>query len=112
MDEGLGSGSRGDGQAQPVHRRNGYGQRLGPPPEVRVPTAPFRKSPLIRKRFAPAVNAVEHDCYGNACSDDVRESPRQDEDVQGDSAAFSAHSASGQLAMADSLPLVAKEEEV
>ena len=30
LDEGLGSGSGGDGQAQPDDRRDGYGQRLGP----------------------------------------------------------------------------------
>ena len=72
LDEGLGSGSGGDGQAQPDDRRDGYGQRLGPPPEVRVPAATLRKNPLIRKRLAPAVNAVEHDCYGNACIDEVK----------------------------------------
>ena len=60
LDEGLGSGSRGGGQAQPDDRRDGYGQRLGPPPEVRVPAAPLRKNPLIRKRLAPAVNAAGH----------------------------------------------------
>ena len=32
LDEGLGSGSGGDGQAQPDDRCDGYGQRLGPPP--------------------------------------------------------------------------------
>ena len=29
LDEGLGSGSGGDGQTQPDDRRDGYGQRLG-----------------------------------------------------------------------------------
>ena len=88
LDEGLGSGSGGDGQAQPDDRRDRYGQRLGPPPEVRVPAAPLRKNPLIRKRLVSPVNAVEHGCHGNACSDDVRQSPRLDENVHGDSAAF------------------------
>ena len=46
LDEALGSGPRGDGQAQPDDRRDGYGQRLGPPPEVRVPAAPLRKKLL------------------------------------------------------------------
>ena len=64
LDEGLGSGARGDGLAKPDDRRDVYGQHLGPPPEVRVPAAPLRKNPLIRKRLAPAVNAAEHDCYG------------------------------------------------
>ena len=112
LDEGLGSGSRGDGQAQPDDKRDGYGQRLGPPPEVRVPAAPLRKNPLIRKCLAPAVNAVEHDCYGNACSDDVRESPRLDMNVHGDSAAFSDLPANGVSAMADSVPPVAEQAEV
>ena len=112
LDEGLGSGSAGDGQAQPDDRRDGYGQRLGPPQEVRVPAAPLRKIPLIRKRLAPAVNAVEHDCYGNACNDDVKESPRLDESMQGDSTVFSACSADGVSAMADSLSPVAEEAEV
>ena len=40
LDEGLGSSSGGDGQAHTGDRRDGYGQRLGPPPEVRVPAAP------------------------------------------------------------------------
>ena len=78
LHEGMGSGSGGDGQAHPDDRRDGYGQRLDPPPEVRVPAAPLRKNPLIRKRLAPAVNTVEHDCYGNACTDEVKESPIQD----------------------------------
>ena len=75
LDEGMGSGSGGDCQAQLDDMRDWYGQRLGPPPEVRVPAAPLRKNPLIRKRLAPAVNAAEHDCYGNACTDAVKESP-------------------------------------
>ena len=77
--------AQGDGQAQPDDRRYGYGQRLGPSPEVRIPAAPLRKNRLIRKRVAPAVNAVEHDCYGNACNDDVKESPRLDESMHVDS---------------------------
>ena len=109
LDEGLGSCSQGDGRAQPDDRRDGYGQRCGLPPEVRVPAAPLRKAPLNRKRLVPAVNAVEHDCHGNACSDDVRESPRLDQNVHGDSAACSAHSANGVSAMADSVPPVAEE---
>ena len=112
LDEGLGSASGGDGQAQPDDRRDGYGQRLGPPPEVRVHAAPLRKNPLIRKRLAPAVNAVEHDCYGNACDDDVKESPRLDEIMHGDSTVFSACSADGVSAMADSVSSVAGEAEV
>ena len=112
QDEGLGSGSRGDGQAQPDDRRDGYGQRLGPPPEVRVPAAPLRKNPLIRKRLALAVIAVEHDCYGNACDDDVKESPRLDESMHGDSIVFSAYSTDGVSAMADSVTSVVEEAEV
>ena len=111
LDEGLGYGSGGDGQAPPDDRRDGYGQRLGPPPEVRVPAAPSRKNPLIRKRLVPAVNAVEHDCYGNACND-VKESPRLDESMRGDSTVFSACSADGVSAMADSVSSVAEEAEV
>ena len=65
LDEGLGSGSGGDGRAQPDERRDGYGQRLGPPPEVRVPAAPLRKNPLTRKRLVLAANAVEHGFHGN-----------------------------------------------
>ena len=90
LDEGMGSGAGGDSRSKPDDRRDGYGQLLGPPPEVRVPAAPLRKNPLIRKRLAPAVNAVERACYGNACNGDVRESPRLDENVHGDSAAVSA----------------------
>ena len=63
LDEGLGSGSGGDSQALPDDRRDGYGHRLGPPPEVRVLAAPLRKNPLIRKRLVPAVNVVEHGCH-------------------------------------------------
>ena len=103
LDEGLGSGARGDGLAKPDDRRDVYGQHLGPPPEVRVPAAPLRKNPLIRKRLVPAVNAVKHACYGNACNGDVRESPRLDENMHGVSAAFSALPANGISAMADSV---------
>ena len=85
LDEGMESGARGDSRTQP-DRRDGYGQLLGPPPEVRAPAAPLHKNPLMRKRLAPAMNAVEHGCYGNACNDDVRESPTLDENVYGDSA--------------------------
>ena len=88
LDEGAVSGAGGDSRTQP-ERRDGYGQLLGPPPELRAPAAPLRKNTLIRKRLAPAVNAVEHGCYGNACNDDVRESPTLDENVHGDSAAIS-----------------------
>ena len=112
LDEGLGSGLGGDGRVHPDDNRDGYGQRLGPPPEVRVPAAPLRKNPLIRKRLVPAVNAVQRGCHDNACSDDVRESPTLDEKVHGDSAAFSAHSANDVSAMADSVPSVAEETEV
>ena len=111
LDEGLGSGSGGIGQAPPDNKRDGYGQCLGPPPEVRVPAAPLRKNPLIRKRLVPAVAAVEHVCYGKAC-DDVRESPILDESVHGYSTAFSVNSADGVSAMADSVSSVAEEAEV
>ena len=77
-----------------------------------MPAAPLRKNPLIRKRLAPVVNAVERACYGNACNGDVRESPRQDENVHGDSAAFSAPPVNGVSAMADSVPPVAEDAEV
>ena len=93
-------------------KRDGYGLLLGSPPEVRVPAAPLRKNPLIRQRLAPAVNAVERACYGNACNGDVRESPRLDENVHGDSAAFSAPPVNGVSAMADSVPPVAEEAEI
>ena len=112
LDEGLGSVSGGHGRTQPDDRSDGYGQRLGPPPEVRVPAAPLRKNPLIRKRLVPTVIAVEHGCHGNACSDDVRESPRLDENVHGVSAAFSAHLANGVSAMADSVSPAAEDAEV
>ena len=74
LDEGMGSGAGGDSRSQP-DVRDGYGQLLGPPPEVRAPAAPLHKTPLIRKRLEPAVNAVEHGCYGNACSEELKESP-------------------------------------
>ena len=45
LDERLGIGSGGDGQSQLDVRRDGYAQRLGPPPEVMVPAAPLRKNP-------------------------------------------------------------------
>ena len=79
---------------------------------MRVPAAPLRKNPLIRKRLAPAVNAVEHDCYGNACTDEVKESPRLNESMNGDSTVFSAYFADGVSAMADSVSSVAEEAEV
>ena len=63
LDECMGSGAGGDSRSQPDDRRDGYGQLLGPPPEVRVPAAPLRKNPLIRKCLAPAVNAVERACW-------------------------------------------------
>ena len=98
LDEGLEPGSRGDGQARPDDKRDGYGQRLGPPPEVRVPAAPLRK-------------IVEHGCYGDACNGDGRESPRLDENVHGDSAAISSLPANGVSAMANSVSPVAEETE-
>ena len=112
LDEGMGSGAGGDSQSQPDDRRDGYGQLLCPPQEVRVPAAPLRKNPLIRKRLAPPVNAVVRDSYGNSCDDDVRESPRLDESVHGDSAVLSASHVNGVSAMADSVPPVAEEAEV
>ena len=112
LDEGMGSGAGGDSRSQPDDRRDGYGQLLGPPPEVRVPAAPLCKNLLIRKHLAPAVNSVEHACYGNACNGDVRESPRLDEHVHGDSAACSAPPVNGVSAMADSVPPVAEEAEI
>ena len=45
-------------------------------------------------------------------SDDVRESPRQDENVHGDSAVFSAYSVDGVSALAVSVSSVAEEAEV
>ena len=110
LDEGMGPGAGGDSRSQPDDRRDGYGQLLGPPLEVRVPAAPLRKNPLIRKRVPPAVNAVERACYGNACNGYVRESPRLDENVHGDSAAFSAPPVNGVSAMADSVPLLQKKQ--
>ena len=68
LDEGVGSGAGGDSRTQ-CDSRDGYGQLLGPLPEVRAPAAPLLANPLIRKRLVPAVNAVEHGCYGNACND-------------------------------------------
>ena len=112
LDEGMGSGAGGDSRSQPDDRRDGYGQLLGPPLEVRVPAAPLRKNPLIRKRLAPAVNAVERACYGNACNSCVRESPRLDENVHGDSAAFPSAAVNGVSAMADSVLPVAEEAEI
>ena len=94
LDEGMASGAGGDSQSEP-DRRDGYGQLLGPPPEVRARAAPLRNNPLICKRLVPTVNAVEHGCYGNACNADVRESPRLEENVHGDSAAFAASPATG-----------------
>ena len=58
------------------------------------------------------MNSIEHGCHGNACSDDVRVYPRLDENVHGDSAAFSAHSANGVSAIAYCEPPVAVEAEV
>ena len=58
------------------------------------------------------MNAVEHECDGNACNDDVKESPRLDESMHGDSTVFSAYSADGVSAMADSVSSVAEEAEV
>ena len=58
------------------------------------------------------MNAVEHGCYGNACSDDVKESPKLDENVHGDPAAFFASPVNGVSAMADSVSPVAEEAEV
>ena len=133
LDEGMGSSAGGDSRSQPDDRRDGYGQLQGPPEnyhphlrgpsfcgsydalllyEVRALAAPLRKNPLIRKRLVPAVNAVEHGCYGNACSDDVKESPRLDENVHGNSAAFSASNVNAVSAMADSVSPVAEETEV
>ena len=79
---------------------------------MRVPEASLRKNRLIRKRLVPAVNAVEHGCHGNVCSDGMRESPRLDQNVHGDAAAFFAYSADGVSAMADSVSPVAEEAEV
>ena len=58
------------------------------------------------------MNAVEHGCHGNACSDDVRESLRLDESVHGVSTAFPAYSADGVSAMANSVSSVAEEVEI
>ena len=44
LDEGMSSGSGEDGRAQDDNRRDGYGQRMGPSPEVRAPAAPLVKN--------------------------------------------------------------------
>ena len=56
--------------------------------------------------------AVEHGSYGNAYNDDVGESPRLDENVHGDSAAFSASPVNGVSAIADSVSPVAEKAEI
>ena len=76
---------------------------LGPATRGEGTSSSIAQNTLIRKRLVPVVSAVEHGCHGNVCSDDVRESPRLDENVHGDSAAFSALPANGISAMADSV---------
>ena len=77
---------------------------LGPPTELRVPAAPLRTNPLIRKRSLSVVNAVEGRCYGNNHEDDESMPPRQDENAEGKSTVSAAVDVKGVLAMADSVP--------
>ena len=104
LDEGDASGSGGVGQAQPADKCKEFGYNLCPPAEVRVSTAPLRKSPLIRKRLGPAVNAAEGSCSGNDREDDEAMPPRQDENAEGRSTVSAPVDAKGVLAMADSVP--------
>ena len=101
LHEGDASGSGGAGQSQPADKREEFGHYLGPPAEVRVPAAPLRANPLIRKRLVPAVNAVEGRCYGNDREGDETMPPAQDENAEGKSAVSVDVDAKGVLAMAD-----------
>ena len=65
LDEGDTYGLGGAGLSQPGDEREEFGHYLGPPAEVRVPAAPLRANPLIRRRLVPVVNAVEGRCHGN-----------------------------------------------
>ena len=65
LDEGDAPSSGGTGPSQPADKREEFGHYQDPPAEVRVPAAPLRANPLIRKRLVPAVNAVEGLCHGN-----------------------------------------------
>ena len=49
------------------------------------------KNPLVRERLLPVVNDVEQGYHGNACTDDVRESARLDENVHGDACHNQSH---------------------
>ena len=100
QDEGVGSGSRGEDQTQSDDRR-ALGWFLGPPPEVRVPAAPMRSNPVIRKRSEPAVNSVEGHCHGSDCGGNENESPRLNENVDGNSTLLSVVPNKGVSAMAD-----------
>ena len=86
LDEGDAFGLGGAGQSQPANKREEFGHHLGPPAEVRVPAAPLRANPLIRKRLVPAVNAVEGRCYGNDREGDETMPPGQDENAEKKSA--------------------------
>ena len=72
---------------------------MGPPAEVRVPAAPLRANPLIRKRLVPAVNAVEGPCYGNDREGDEMMPLGRDENAEGKSTISVDADANGVLAM-------------
>ena len=88
LDEGVGSGSGGENQAQ-LDNRGTYGWILGPPLEVRAPAAPMRNNPLFRKRLLPAVNDVERPCHGSDCGRNENESQRLIENADGNSKVLS-----------------------
>ena len=108
LDQGDASGSSGAGQSQPADKREEFGHYLGPPVEVRVPAAPLRANPLIRKRLVPVVNAVEGRCYGNDREGDETMPPGQNENAEGNSTV--SVDVKVVLAMADSVPPNAETE--
>ena len=110
LDAGDASGSGGAGLTQPTDKREEFGRYVGPPAEVRVPAAPLRNNPLIRKRLVPVVNALEGRCYGNDREDDETMPPGQDENAERKSTVSAAVDAKGVLAMADSVPPNAETE--
>ena len=110
LGEGDASGSGGAGLTQLADKCEEFGHYLGPPAEVRVPEAPLRTNPLIRKRLVPAVNAVEGHCYGNDREGDETIPPGRDENAEGKSTISAAVDAKGVFAMADSVPRIAETE--
>ena len=104
LDDGDASSSGGAGQSQPADKRKEFGQYRGPPAEVRVPAAPLRANPLIRKRLVPSVNAVEGRCNGNDCEGDEMMPPGQGENAEGKSTVSVDVDAKGVSVMADSVP--------